>query len=95
MAKYRKLPIVVEALQYEGQQTPEMETFLDGENHRYSVLHMDKETGITEISLHIWYPEGSRFANAGDYIIKDVVGEYYPCNPHVFWATYELVDPDD
>ena len=92
MTKYRKLPIVVEALQYEGQTTEEMEAFLGEYQHYYKYLHKDPDTDERVLCLHLYTLEGSQFADPGDYIIKGVVGEYYPCKPHIFWATYELVD---
>jgi len=37
-------------------------------------------------------PEGNHMANIGDYIIKGITGEYYPCKPDMFEMTYELVE---
>lgn len=43
----------------------------------------------TEEELYIETLEGVMKANVGDWIIKGIKGEYYPCKPDVFWDTYE------
>ena len=42
--------------------------------------------------LHIATPEGTMWARHGDWIIKGVNGEFYPCKPDIFEATYESVE---
>ena len=50
------------------------------------------ETGDSE--LFIKTPEGVHMARVGDYIIKGVNGEFYPCKPDIFAQTYDIVDGD-
>ena len=77
--KYRKRPVVIEALQWTGV-CPEMEEFMGavrvGPNH---VLLIDTL-------------EGTMIGNIGDWIIKGVGGEFYPCKPDIFKETYTEVE---
>jgi hypothetical protein len=86
MALYRKKPVVIEAVEWDG--TPDA---LDA-IHAMSLagnrpLHEDGG------GLIIGTLEGDMRANLGDYIIKGVKGELYPCKPDIFAATYEPVAP--
>jgi hypothetical protein len=86
MGLYRKRPVTVEALQYpqEGFIDQEMSVFLEGcEGWHTSNGH---PTGIVIPTL-----EGDHLASPGDWIIKGVAGEFYPCKPEIFAATYEAV----
>jgi len=78
--KYRKLPVEVEAIQWTGGNTEEIRAFC-GDN-----LH--EETGEPQ-TLTIRTLEGLHMASVGDYIIKGIAGEFYPCKPDIFEATYE------
>ena len=79
--RYRKLPVVVEAIQYVGSNKLEVVAFTEF-----------KAWGETcTANLIIPTLEGSHTANLGDYIIKGVKGEFYPCKPDIFDATYEEV----
>jgi hypothetical protein len=80
--KYRKKPIVVEAIQWTGDNIREIKA-LDGE--RFSRVQFDNGHVFIE-SL-----EGHMVANLMDYIIKGVKGELYPCKPDIFKETYEKV----
>lgn len=42
--------------------------------------------------IYIPTPEGSMFAGPDDWIIRGVKGEFYPCKPDIFAATYEVVE---
>ena len=81
--KFRKKPVVIEAIQFIGTNTQEIATFL-GENG------FDPLKDIP--SWVIQTLEGSMKADIGDWIIKSVKGEFYPCKPDIFEATYE--DPE-
>lgn len=84
MAKYRKKPVVIEAIQWTN----------DGDGGSLDAIH---QMGCTNISfaadgtaaLIIPTLEGDHKANVGDWIIKGVKGEFYPCKPDIFEATYE------
>lgn len=77
--KYRKKPIIIEALKWTGDNKKEVENFL---TTSYSC---DSD------SLYINTLEGVMECSKGDYIIKGVAGEFYPCKPDIFEQTYEEV----
>lgn len=83
MAKYRKKPVVVEALQFTGKNSADIHEFSGGR---------DVREPVGEECLEIVTLEGIMKANVGDYIIKGVKGELYPCKPDIFEMTYELVE---
>lgn len=79
MKIYRKKPVEVQAVQWNDENKDE-------------VLEFCGEARIKEDSLFIDTLEGTMEASKGDYIIKGVKGEFYPCKPDIFEATYEEVD---
>lgn len=79
--KYRKKPVVIEAVQWDGQNFMEIDEFVTAEHDTFS------RWGIVKIPTL----EGVMVASEGDYIIKGVNGEFYPCKPDIFEKTYELV----
>lgn len=83
MAKYRKKPVVIEAMQYRDEGDFNMIRLFVGPT---MTLHQlgDQKIGLPTL-------EGTMAANPGDWIIRGVKGEYYPCKPDIFAATYELV----
>ena len=93
MGRYRKKPIEIEAIQFTGTNKQEIEQFvgkvLDFEVASRSALQMGLPTDITSIFINTL--EGRMEASVGDYIIKGVQGEFYPCKPDIFGATYEEV----
>ena len=76
---YRKKPVVIEAVQWTGENHAEMCEFIDPE-----VFEI-----IPRVGLVIHTLEGDHHASPGDYIIKGVNGEFYPCKPDIFAKTYE------
>ena len=76
---YRKKPVVVEAIQWTGENHAEMCEFIDPE-----VFEIKPKEGLIIHTL-----EGDHHASPGDYIIKGVNGEFYPCKPDIFAKTYE------
>ena len=76
---YRKKPVVVEAVQWTGENHAEMCEFIDPE-----VFEIKPKEGLIIHTL-----EGDHHASPGDYIIKGVNGEFYPCKPDIFAKTYE------
>jgi hypothetical protein len=77
--KYRKKPIVIEAWRNtEGEIPPD---WLQG-----------RGCGLSGTTLQIVTLEGVMNANPGDWIIRGVKGEVYPCKPDIFAATYEKED---
>ena len=86
MAKYKKKPIVIDAVQWTGSNADEVLNFA-GES---AELH-----GVMQIHLAINTLEGPLNASIGDYIIKGFKGEFYPCKEDIFNATYEQVGEED
>lgn len=82
--KYRKKPVVIEAVQWNGNNLTEMQNFMPAEKWEL--------TGGRLSALEIKTLEGNHLATSGDYIIKGVKGEFYPCKPDIFEMTYERVD---
>lgn len=94
MPQYRKKPIVIEAIQLRWTTWSEMCDFLPNTPPARNVLTSSDtcgEQGPHYIELTIPTLEGDMIAKHGDYIIKGVKGEFYPCKPDIFEATYELV----
>lgn len=79
--KYRKKPVIIEAVKWTGSITQEMEDLL-GE-----VKVLPKGSSLLIPTL-----EGVMEARQGDYIIRGVNGELYPCKPDIFLKTYELLE---
>lgn len=89
MFQYRKKPVVIEAMHLtrdEGRQD-DIINWAEGNNTTINALPSG--------SLVIPTLEGDMIANFGDYIIKGVKGEFYPCKADIFEATYDLVLPSD
>jgi hypothetical protein len=84
MMKFRKMPVVIEAVRYEGD--PVTRDVVMGFAGPHASYGMDGN----QLLLHT--DEGVMEASPGDWIIKGVVGEIYPCKPNVFAMTYEPVD---
>lgn len=86
MAKYRKKPVEIEAIQYRGHNSfPLLKKFMGDEFEEVLFRPFSEKIIIPTL-------EGDHEASIGDYIIKGVQGEFYPCKPDVFEQTYELVD---
>lgn len=82
VAQFRKKPLAVAAIQFTPDSFEAVVAFL-GSNRADS----------TAWSIYIVTPEGTMEAHMGWWIIKGVKGEFYPCRPDVFEATYEPVEP--
>lgn len=81
MTQYRKKPVVIDAMRYTGK-------------NRMLILAWAKWPELTEDplgGLEIVTLEGTMTAQPGDWIIKGVKGEFYPCKPDIFAASYEEV----
>lgn len=106
MAQYRKKPVVIEAIQLRWDTWNEVCEFVSKEVFDKGVYLNDETFEIlpegmasNTMGLIIKTLEGNHLARQGDYIIKGVNGEFYPCKPDIFEKTYEPVDvweyPDD
>jgi hypothetical protein len=90
MGKYRKKPVIIEAKQF-----TDIQSYL-------SIVEWMKTCGDTAaLADEVRYStpimtiqtlEGTMSASPGDWIIRGVSGEFYPCKPDIFAATYEAVE---
>jgi hypothetical protein len=83
--KYRKKPIIIEAVKWTGDLN---ESLID------LVKRGKCEVILSNKNLIIHTLEGEHTANIGDYIIKGVKDELYPCKPDIFEQTYESVEEE-
>ena len=79
--KFRKKPVVVDAVQWTGKNKKEIMNFVLGGGFLFK-----------ELAFIIKTLEGDMKATPGDWIIKGVDGEFYPCKPDIFAETYEEVE---
>lgn len=82
MSKYQKKPVIIETIQWTGDNEEEILDFCEGKS---TFTAADKEIVINTL-------EGVMHASDGDFIIKGVHGEFYPCKPDIFAETYEKVE---
>lgn len=90
--KYRKKPVVIEAIQWTGLNLEEIKAFVGG-SLIYDIVDTAWEVGKgrPHVFMKIKTLEGDMTASEGDYIIKGLRGEFYPCKPDIFKKTYEVV----
>lgn len=86
MAKYRKKPVVIEAHQLGN---PDTDARAVDALHDWATAHGFEKWESTADGVSIETLEGVMLARPGDWIIKGMLGEFYPCKPQVFLATYE------
>jgi hypothetical protein len=82
--KYRKKPVVIEAMQLPSMDEDATKELIDFLNEMDREWHSERDGSLIIETL-----EGDHTAMPGDYIIKGVKGEYYPCKPDIFEMTYE------
>ncbi len=80
MPMFRKKPVVIEARQYTGKNGVQLLGWCGG---------TELEEEFTGDAIEIKTLEGTMRADKDDWIIKGVKGEFYPCKPDIFAATYE------
>ncbi len=83
--QYRKKPVVIEAIAFSGTNHDEIADFVG----TGTLGGVRVGGGYTLIIPTL---EGDMQAKVGDYVIKGVKGEFYPCKPDIFEATYEMVE---
>ncbi len=94
--QYRKKPIVIEALQFDGSVNRAVEicTWANsqrkpGEDPWCDYVTLDGLEGALEFKVHTL--EGDMLVSPGDFVICGVKGEFYPCKPDIFAATYDTL----
>lgn len=86
MPMFRKIPVEVEAIQFTGENALEMTDFGDG-----AILHMRASDQLRVNTSLITGRQGVAYAGVGDWVVKGVKGEVYPCRDDVFKLTYEAI----
>ena len=93
LKKYRKKPVEIEAIQLHMSNMDRLMEQMRREGHEVSTFSQPPMRTISGIKINTL--EGVMQANFGDYIIKGVQGEYYPCKPDIFEKTNEPVVEDN
>ena len=89
MEKYRKKPVVIDAVQLTMANHQAISSIIAAAG--YNVRHATKPPMRAITGIVIETLEGDMTADFGDWIIKGVQGEFYPCKPEIFEKTYEKV----
>lgn len=90
MSQYRKKPVVIEAFCWTGDEHQSEDPEWICEAIKNGLVYFT-DNSTEQVKLHIRTLEGDMTADLGDYIIKGVKGEIYPCKPDIFELTYEAV----
>jgi hypothetical protein len=90
---YRKKPVVIQAIQFMGTPASANDVFdaFDIPNAKF----VPNMSNLEEGTLLFPTLEGDHTGSAGDWIIKGIKGEFYPCKPDIFEATYESEATDE
>jgi hypothetical protein len=86
---FRKKPVVVEAMQYTRESCPVVSAWVYEATNDHPADIIDGCCGVEPLIIQTL--EGEMTAQPGDWIIKGVNGEFYPCKPDIFEKTYEPV----
>ena len=98
--KYRKKPVVIEAMQMANERSDWTDDEADEMDARHAEIAQWIEAGGGAVEdwgvnfLAIETLEGVMHADLGDWIIRGIKGEFYPCKPDIFEATYDAVDEE-
>ena len=79
--RYKTVPCEIDAIQFINNNFAECEAFIGKENYDNTLNYPNIKT-----------LEGTMAVSVGDYIIKGLIGEFYPCKPEVFNKKYELIE---
>lgn len=85
--KYRKKPVLIEAVLWNGVEVSEVTDWISKALQNDAIVRYGDKVIIKTL-------EGDMIASPGDYIIKGVKGELYPCKPDIFESTYEMVEAE-
>ena len=89
MKNYVKKPVVVQAVEYNGANKEEIEAFI---GKKLDTIYTELKEPL---ELKIPTLEGDMKASKGDYIIKGIKGEFYPCKPDIFKSTYNVIEDNN
>ncbi len=94
--RFRKLPIEVEAMRFDGLNTEDVLDWLEphfADSPAEDIGGTVIAPGVSELSYFTIHTlEGVMRAEPGDWIIRGVQGEFYPCKPDIFEQTHEAID---
>ena len=93
MQKYRKKPVEIDAIQLHMSNMEPLIEQMRRDGYEVESFNQPPMRAISGIKIKTL--EGVMQANFGDWIIKGVQGEYYPCKPDIFEKTYDLVSEDN
>ena len=80
MKKFRKKPVVIEAIQFTGDNFKECKDFLEGNyDNTVNIPNVKTLNGVVSVEI-------------GEFLCKGVQGEFYPCKPDIFEKTYEEIE---
>lgn len=85
---YRKKPVVIQAIKWNGSNKEEIKDFL-GDSF---IDFLREASDLTKSGVWVKTLEGDIVGSEGDWIIKGIKGEFYPCKPDIFEDSYEKVD---
>ena len=88
MPFFTKKPITIEARQHDGSEA-------SGHDIIHWIVCSGHEAYWSNDALFIETLEGTHRANSGDFVIKGVAGEFYPCKPDIFQRTYDPLLSED
>ena len=88
MQKFVKKPVIIEAIQYDGANITEIETFVGAKLS--TIMTSDVDTKLVIPTL-----EGYMKVSKGDYVIKGIKGEFYPCKSDIFKSTYTVIEDNN
>ena len=91
MSKYRKKPVIIEAFKWTGDVEQKEDPIWIVEAIKEKKVWFGLDEKNNTVKMFIDTLEGIMIANQGDYIIKGVRGEIYPCKPEIFKETYEKI----
>lgn len=86
--RYRKKPVEIEAIQWTGDNIGDIIEFCN-DKANVDVQRITSTRATAKIVIHT--PEGDMNASIGDFIIRGIKGEYYPCKPDIFHETYDPI----
>lgn len=97
--RYRKKPVIIKAMQLDKTNIKDVYEFINGPVELDSYISKEKwldyENIVISGGLRLKTLEShneTQVADIGDFIVKGVAGEFYPCKPDIFHKTYEAVE---
>lgn len=92
-AMYRKKPVVIQACKLDAENSEDIVRWVNGRGTNLSrdASVFGNAIGTEVRGVYIPTEEGVMEASLGDFVIEGVQGEFYPCKPDIFEATYEYV----